>query len=168
MTASENAAPRGDYEPPAPKLQWLARFEVALSAPPFELGETSALGRRRIIPITGGRFRGDRLSGEILDQGADWQIVTHDGVAIIDTRYLLRLSDGALAYLKTRGFRHGPAEAIAELARGGKVDPARYYFRVTMCFETASRDFAWLNHTVAVGSAMRRPDAVVYDAYAVA
>ncbi len=41
-----------------------------------------------------------------------------DGVALIDTRYLLRLDDGALAYLRTRGFRHGPAEVIAALARG--------------------------------------------------
>ena len=167
MNAPDDAAPRGEFNPPAPKLEWMARFEVALSAPPFELGPTSALGRRRIIKITGGRFHGPLISGEILDQGADWQIVTEAGVAIIDTRYLLRLSDGALAYLQTKGFRHGPADAIAELAGGGEVDPTRYYFRVAMQFETASQSFAWLNHTIAIGSAMRRPAAVVYDAYAV-
>jgi hypothetical protein len=155
------------FSPPQPQLEWMARFEVALSAPPFELGPTSALGRRRIIPITGGRFDGPLLSGEILDNGADWQVVTGDGVALIDTRYLLRLSDGALAYLQTRGFRHGPPEVIAALARGDDVDPALYYFRVTMQFETASTRFAWLNHTLGLGSAMRRADAVVYDAYAV-
>jgi len=145
----------------------MARFEVALTAPPFELGDTSPLGRRRIIPITGGRFHGPLLSGDILDNGADWQVVTHEGVALIDTRYLLRLKDGALAYLQTRGFRHGPAEVIAALARGEDVDPARYYFRVTMQFETASTRFGWLNHTIGLGSAMRRANAVVYDAYAV-
>ena len=36
-----------------------------------------------------------------------------------------------------------------------------------MAFETASTDFAWLNRTLAVGSALRRADAVVYDAYQV-
>lgn len=152
--------------PPQPRLEWMARFEVALAAP-FELGETSALGRRRIIPIAGGRFDGPLISGEILDNGADWQVVTREGVALIDTRYLLRLADGALAYLQTRGFRHGPPEAIAALARGEEVDPARYEFRVTMQFETASTRFGWLNHTVGLGSAMRRASAVVYDAYAV-
>jgi Protein of unknown function (DUF3237) len=154
------------YEPAAPQLELMARFEVALAAPPFELGATSALGRRRIIPITGGRFLGPLLNGEILDNGADWQVVTQDGVALIDTRYLLRLDDGSLAYLQTQGFRHGPAEAIAALARGEDVDPARYTFRVTMRFETASTRYGWLNHTIGIGSALRRAQAVVYDAYA--
>jgi len=155
------------FPPPTPKLEFLARFEVDLTAPPWELGDTSALGRRRIIPITGGRFAGPQLRGEILDNGADWQIVTADNIAIIDTRYLLRLSDGSLAYLQTKGFRHGPADVIAALARGEDVDPTRYYFRVSMQFETASKSFAWLNHMVGLGSAMRLPRAVVYDAYVV-
>ena len=153
------------FEPPAPRLEPMARFEVALGSP-FELGETSGLGRRRIIPIKGGRFHGPLIGGEILDNGADWQIVTRDGVAVIDTRYLLRLSDGALAYLRTQGFRHGPPEVVAALARGEDVDPALYYFRVTLQFETASREFGWLNQTIALGSAIRRASAVVYDAYA--
>ena len=155
------------FPPPTPSLEFLARFEVDLTTPPWELGDTSALGRRRIIPITGGRFTGPLLSGEILDNGADWQIVTADNIAVIDTRYLLRLSDGSLAYLQTRGFRHGPADIMAALARGEEVDPTRYYFRVAMQFETASKSFAWLNHIVGLGSAMRLPRAVVYDAYAV-
>jgi len=155
------------FPPPTPKLEFLARFEVDLTAPVWELGDTSALGRRRIIPITGGRFAGPQLRGEILDNGADWQIVTADNIAVIDTRYLLRLSDGSLAYLQTKGFRHGPADVIAALARGEDVDPTRYYFRVSMQFETASKSFAWLNHIVGLGSAMRLPRAVVYDAYVV-
>ena len=155
------------FEPPAPNLEQMGRFEVALSAPPWELGDTSGLGRRRIIPITGGRFFGPLLNGQILDNGADWQIVARDGVAHIDTRYLLRLDDGALAYLQTRGFRHGPPEILAALARGEDVDPALYYFRVAMQFETASTAFGWLNRTLGLGSAIRRADAVVYDAYAV-
>jgi hypothetical protein len=67
----------------------MARFTVDLVAPVWELGVTSDLGRRRIIPITGGSFAGPLLSGEILNNGADWQILTADGTAIIDTRYLV-------------------------------------------------------------------------------
>jgi hypothetical protein len=155
------------FAPPSPSLDFLARFEVDLTAPPWDLGDTSALGRRRIIPIKGGRFDGPQLKGEILDNGADWQIVTADNIAVIDTRYLLRLSDGSLAYLQTKGFRHGPPDVMAELARGEEVDPTRYYFRVAMQFETASKILGWLNHLVCLGSAMRLPRAVVYDAYAV-
>ena len=155
------------YAPPRPGLELLARFTVDLHAPVWELGQTSDLGRRRIIPITGGRFAGPVLNGEILDNGADWQIVTADGAAVIDTRYLLRLDDGALAYLRTRGHRRGPPAALAGLAAGADVDPGSYYFRVHMDFETASSTYGWLNRTLAIGSAMRRPDAVVYDAFMV-
>jgi hypothetical protein len=154
-------------EPPKPGLDFLARFTVELDAPVWDLGPTSALGTRRIVPITGGRIEGPRLSGEILHNGADWQIVTDDGATIIDTRYLLRLSDGALAYLQTRGFRHGPPDVLARIAAGEPVDPDLYYFRVAMTFETASQRYGWLNSAIAVGSALRLADAVVYDAYLV-
>jgi hypothetical protein len=155
------------FEPPKPALEFMARVTVDLVAPVWELGATSDLGRRRIIPITGGRLDGPLLNGEILDNGADWQTVTADGLAIIDTRYLLRLDDDSLAYLQTRGYRHGPADVMAELARGADVDPSTYYFRVYLIFETGSSTYAWLNRTLAVGYAMRRPTAVIYDAYAI-
>ena len=74
----------------------------------------------------------------------------------------LHLDDGALAYLQTRGFRHGPPEVLARIATGEMVDPDLYYFRVQMSFETASLRYGWLSTSIAVGSAA---DAVVYDAY---
>ena len=155
------------FDPPKPELEFMARVTVDLDVPPWELGATSNRGRRRIIPITGGTLEGPLLNGEILNNGADWQVVTADGLAIIDTRYLLRLDDGSLAYLQTRGYRHGPADVIAALAEGAEVDPSRYYFRVYLNFETSSTAYAWLNRTLAVGYAMRRAKAVVYDAYAI-
>ncbi len=156
-----------EFELPKPRLEYMARFTVDLAAPVWELGPTSGLGRRRIIPITGGSFAGPLLNGEILNNGADWQIVTADGTAIIDTRYLLNLDDGSLAYLQTRGYRHGTADVMAELAKGAEVDPAKYYFRVYLQFETSSSLYSWLNRTLAVGYAARLGKAVVYDAYAI-
>jgi Protein of unknown function (DUF3237) len=153
--------------PPVPGLQLLSRFTVELAAPVWELGPTTGLGTRRIVPITGGRFAGPSLNGEILNNGADWQVVTDDGTTIVDTRYLLRLDDGALAYLRTQGLRRGPADVLARIAQGEIVDPALYYFRVQMLFETASTSYGWLNWMVAIGSAIRTANAVVYDAYRV-
>jgi hypothetical protein len=155
------------FEPPKPELEFMGRVTVDLVAPVWELGVTSDLGRRRIIPITGGKLEGPLLNGEILNNGADWQVVTADGLAVIDTRYLLRLDDGSLAYLQTRGYRHGPADVMAELARGSEVDPSTYYFRVYLDFETSSSAYAWLNRTLAVGYAMRLATTVIYDAYAI-
>jgi Protein of unknown function (DUF3237) len=155
------------FELPSPRLEYMARFAVNLTAPVWELGATSGVGRRRIIPITGGSAAGPLLNGEILNHGADWQTVTADGTAIIETRYLLKLDEGSLAYLQTRGYRHGPAEVMADLARGANIDPAKYYFRVHLQFETSSPAYGWLNRTLAVGYAMRLERAVVYDAYAI-
>ncbi|MGY4495396.1 DUF3237 domain-containing protein [Pseudomonas sp. TE3610] len=167
LTASACLAQAATYDPPPLKLEPLARFSVDLVAPIWELGATSGQGKRRIIPITGGHFEGPRLKGTILDNGADWQVVTPDGVAIIDTRYLLQTDDGALIYLRTEGYRFGPAEVMKKVAAGEDVDPGLYQFRITLKFETAAPRYAWLNHTVGVGSAMRLGNAVVYDAFEV-
>lgn len=159
-----HAAPQ--FAPPPLHLQSLATFSVDLNAPVWELGSTSDAGKRRIIPITGGTFEGKTLKGKILNNGADWQIVDAQGHAIIDTRYLLQTDDGALIYLQTKGYRYGPPDVLKQLAQGKEVDPKTYYFKVTMEFETSSPQYAWLNHTIGVGSAMRLGKAVVYDAYA--
>jgi hypothetical protein len=153
------------FEPPKPKLEYLGRWWVDLVAPVWELGQTSDLGKRRIIPITGGKFEGPRIKGVILNNGADWQIVTKEGVAIIDTRYLLQTDDGALIYLQTKGYRYGPPEVMAKVARGEVVDPNLYYFHITMLFETAAPKYLWLNRSQGIAFAMRLGNAVVYDAY---
>jgi hypothetical protein len=134
---------------------------------PFVVGDTP-LGLRRIIPITGGRVEGPRLQGVVLPGGADWQIVRADGGAMLEARYTVRTADGALIYVRNVGLRCGPPEVLARLGRGEPVDPAAYYFRTTPRFETGAPQYGWLNDLVAVGSAVRRPEAVILDFYAVA
>jgi hypothetical protein len=145
----------------------MGRFYVDLVAPIWEMGKTSDLGKRRIIPITGGKFEGPMIKGKILNNGADWQIVTQDGTAIIDTRYLLEADDGSLIYLQTKGFRYGPPEVLAKVGKGEAVDPNLYSFRCTMSFETASKKYGFLNRAIGICIAMRLGNAVVYDAYIV-
>jgi len=147
------------FSPPPLKLEPLATFKVELNAPVWELGKTADMGQRRIIPITGGTFEGPSFRGRILNNGADWQIVDSKGLAIIDTRYLLKTDDGALIYLQTK------PEILKQLSTGKDVDPSQYYFKLTMQFETSALQYAWLNQTVAVGSAMRLGKAVIYDAF---
>ena len=147
------------------KLQPLFRAEITLAAPQ-ELGETPQ-GRRRIIGITGGRFAGERLSGRVLAGGADWQVIRPDGVADLDARYTLETSDGALIYVRNRGYRHGPPEVIRRLAAGEAVDPSLYYMRTTPRFETGDARYAWLNRIVCVGTGARRTDAVELEVFEV-
>jgi hypothetical protein len=147
------------------KLELLLRAEITL-APPQELGQ-APLGRRRIIPITGGRFRGERLSGRVLPGGADWQIVRADGVSQLEARYTLETDDGALISVRNLGLRHGPAEVLARLAAGEAVDPSLYYMRTTPSFETGAERYLWLNRVVCVATGARRKDAVELDVYEV-
>jgi len=165
--AAQTGTERPLFEPPKPGLEFMARFEVALDAPVLELGQIESVGRRRIIPITGGKFAGPRLNGTILNNGADWQMVSADGLAYLDTRYALKTNDGALIYIQTRGFRYGPADVMAEVAKGNPVDPNKYYFRVYIQFETGSAEYQWLNRAIGIGAGMRLRTAVSYAAYLV-
>ena len=147
------------------ELSPLMRVKVTLE-PVRDLGDTP-LGRRRIIGITGGSFSGARLSGKVLPGGADWQLIRADGVAYLDARYTLETADGALIYVNNKGYRHGPPEVIARLARGEQVDPALYYMRATPWFETAAPAYAWLNRTICVCTGARRSASVELDFYEV-
>lgn len=153
------------HTPVPPRLEPLGRATVAL-APPLLVG-MHLTAERRIIPITGGRFEGERLRGEILPGGADWQTVASDGTVVLEARYVLRTDDGALVTIYNRGVRHGPPEVLAAIARGEQVDPAAYYFRTTPIFEAGDERYTWLNRLVAVCSAIRTLDTVVVDFYAV-
>ena len=152
-------------EPVAPSLELIARFRATL-AQPLELGQTP-WGRRRVIAVTGGEFDGPLLTGKVLPGGADWQVVHEDGTATIDTRYTLECHDGALISVATRGCRTGPREVLYRIAAGETVDPSEYYFRVAIQYETSAPQYEWLNWIVAVASALRLSDQVVYDAYVV-
>ena len=147
------------------RFERLLKAEIALGAP-LELGE-APLGRRRVIPITGGQFAGERLSGMVLAGGADWQIVRRDGVAQLEARYTLRTADGALIDVQNVGVRHGPPQILAQLAAGESVDPALYYMRTTPRFETGDARYAWLNRIVCVATGARRADSVSLDIYEV-
>ena len=140
------------------RLQPLLNAEITLAAPQ-ELGDTPQ-GRRRIINITGGSFRGERLSGRVLAGGADWQVIRADGVADLDARYTLETEDGALIYVRNHGYRHGPPEVLKKLFSGEDVDPSLYYMRTTPLFETGDARYAWLNRLICVGTGARRKTSV--------
>lgn len=141
-----------------PRLRHLCDLDVEL-APPIELGD-GPRGRRRIIPIVGGKVTGERLNGRILDLGADWQTIFADGTAELDTRYSMETADGAVIDIRNYGYRHGPKEVLDRLARGDAVDPALYYMRTQPRFETGDARYLWLNRIVCIGSGARLADGV--------
>ena len=145
------------------QLEFLATLTV-------EVGELvslgpAPLGERRVVGIVGGTFEGPRMRGTVLPGGADWQIARSDGVLDLDAQYTLEEQGGGRVRVVSRGYRHGPDEVLAALARDEDVDPAQYFFRTIMRFETGAPYLAWLNKTIAVATAERKARHVVLDAY---
>jgi hypothetical protein len=132
----------------------------------MNLGHTP-YGERRIIDILGGTVRGPKLNGHILPGGADWQIVRSDGVADIQARYTIETDAGARILVSSEGLRHGPPDVIERLARGDNIDPALYYFRTVMRFETSEPSVDWMNRILALARGQREARAVRLDVYEV-
>jgi len=150
-------------EPPPLETRLVCRLRGELG-PVQEIGTVSA-GRRRVVPIAGGRADGPLLAGEILPGGADWQMVAPDGSAAIEARYTLRTDDGALILVHSRGVRGGDPAVLARLAAGEPVDPRDYYFRTLVTLETSAPAHAWVNGRLFIAVAAREPSAVVIDLY---
>src|SRR3546814_1152895 len=114
-------------QPPPPRLEHIATLYVQVG-PPQEIGDTPQ-GRRRVIPILGGRVEGAQLNGAILPGGADFQSIRSATFTEIHARYVIETSEGHRVYVENTGIRTGSADDIARLAKGEPVDPARIYFR---------------------------------------
>jgi Protein of unknown function (DUF3237) len=142
-------------------------FTMRLAVRPLVLVGATPGVDRRIGLVPGGEFEGDRLSGEVLDGGSDWQSVRNDGSTTLDVRLVLKTNDDALITMTYRGVRHGPTDVIARMEHGDAVDPSLYYFRIIPMFETAAPKYDWLNRIVAVGVGFRRSDGPIYSLFEV-
>lgn len=140
-------------------------FVMRLDVRPLILIGATPGANRRIGLVPGGTFEGERVSGDVMEGGSDWQAVRTDGVTALDVRLVLRTSDGALIGMTYRGLRHGPPDLIARVERGEAVDPSLYYFRINSMFETAEPKYSWINRILAIGIGYRRADGPVYSIF---
>ena len=141
----------------------LFRISAQVAAPQIVAG--GPYGERRFIPVTGGSFSGERISGRVLSGGADCQLIRPDGAAELDVRVALEADDGAIILMKGLGIRHASADVMQRIANGERVDGTEYYFREAMVFEAPDGPHAWLNRLIAIGIGERLPDEVVVDVF---
>ena len=145
-----------------PPQSFFADLSVTVGRPQ-EVGST-ALGLRRVIPITGGSAKGVGWTAQVLTGGADFQLVVSDRLALLDARYCLQTDGGDLIYVQNRAVRSGPPELMARLLRGELLDAAstaQIYFRCSPTFETASPALRWITERMFTGTGARHPDKVV-------
>jgi Protein of unknown function (DUF3237) len=156
---------------PAPEALSTVRtrllFQLHEQVPPLYVVGQTPNAYRRIGVITGGSFKGERLSGEVVSGGNDWQNIRPDGCTKLDVRLLLKTTDGALIVMTYQVLRHGPPEVMQALDRGELVDPASYYFRLSGQFETSDPKYDWLNRVIAIGVGDRHSDGPVYNIFEV-
>ncbi|KAL2264053.1 hypothetical protein VTK26DRAFT_2839 [Humicola hyalothermophila] len=132
--------------PAPPGLTYLYSLNCTLGQA-LPVGDTPH-GSRTVIPIVGGSFTGPRMSGKVLDLGADWGLVDKDGVFSADTRYQLQTDDGAHIFIRTSG----PAQ------QDGRI-------HLRLQFETGHANYYWLNNIVAVGILRAGMGYVAIDAW---
>lgn len=142
-TAQSDAGARWPVPDVAPPGTELA-LELYVSISPAVTVGPSDAGVRRFIPITGGRFRGDGIQGEVMAGGADWQLTRPDGVTEVLALYSIRTDDGADIVVDNRG--------IIVPAEGGIG-----YARTSPRFHAPQGKYDWLNKTVFVGTITPSP-----------
>lgn len=144
---AQAASPASPAAKPAwrvPAFEFVYECEVTLQGV-LDFGHTNE-GTRRVIPITGGTFRGPRLSGSVVPGGADWNLTRHDGGSAVEAAYYLRTDDGTLLRIVNRG-KGGGSAAPPPLVAG-----ERFYMFTTPEFEAPEGKHDWLNSATFVGT----------------
>ena len=117
---------------------------VATIAPAMDFGRTLE-GQRRVIPITGGTFRGPRIRGEVVNNGADWNLSRADGASSVDAAYYLKTDDRVLIRVVNRGIGGPPAPAAP--------NATELFFMYTHPeFEAPTGKYDWLNRAMFIGT----------------
>jgi len=112
-------------------------------------------GERLIVPITGGYFIGDGISGEVMPGGADWQVIRSDGVKSITALYSIRTDDGQVIVVDNRGITWS--------------DDGESYKRTIPKFHAPVGKYDWLNKSLFTGTitSIKTPRAVIIRVYKV-
>ncbi len=146
------------------KLEYLMTYRADLK-PPVDVG-AGPFGSRQIFDVTGGSFEGPKLRGTFLPSGADWILVSPDGIGRLDVRGTMKTHDGAHIYLQYYGVIE-IARAAPKVAAGQSTEFGEIYFMTAPRLETGDPRYAWLNSIVCAGEGRFGPGWVEYRVYQV-
>lgn len=137
----------------------------ATLAPPEVIGPVPE-GLRVNFYISGGELRGPLACGKLRPVGADWVLLSRDGVGHMNVRATAELQDGALVYLQYTGILDLGANGYEDFIAGRL--PPRAALRTSIRMSTAHPEHAQLNRLlcIGVGEADFGSLSVDYDVYA--
>ena len=126
-----------------PNLEFIYECDATLSeVQPF--GPTIE-GQRRIIPITGGTFKGPHIRGQVLSGGADWNLLRSDGGSSVEAAYYLRTDDGVLLRVVNKGVGEGAPPAAANSTE-------IFYLFSAPVIEAPIGKYDWMNRSMFVAT----------------
>jgi hypothetical protein len=126
-----------------PRFELFYECDVTLAATE-DFGATNE-GKRRIIPITGGAFRGPAIRGTVVPGGADWNLQRSDGGSSVEAAYFLRTDDGVLIRIVNTGVAGGDRTQAA--------DANELFFAYTHpVFEAPAGKYDWINRAMFIGT----------------
>ncbi len=145
-----------------------ARFAVTNPSNFMPAGD-GGWGTRVIAPVIGGTVEGPRIKGKARPFGADWFLIRHDGVFVVDVRLVIETEDGALIHTYYDGIVDVTEEQVRSMA-GGNFPSFVAPVHTTPRFETGHPRYSWLNRLVGVGvgevNTQVDPVSVEYSVYA--
>lgn len=125
-------------QPKPPQLRFVFEEQVTLAAD-IPVGDTP-IGKRNIVPITGGTFEGPGLKGKIMPGGWDWQLTHPSGCFDLHADYMIQTDDGAIIHVVNVG--------MVCPNSSGKRDA----LLTSPVFEAPKGKYDWLNGGVYVGT----------------
>ncbi len=125
-------------------------FELSVDcSEPLEIGKTDK-GFLRVIPITGGTFKGKNISGKVIPGGADWNTQIVDDISgktqasHVFAKYTIQTDDGIYISVENEGYKDWREE--------------KRHIVTTPHFQVEKGKYEWLNYGVFVGSLSPRED----------
>lgn len=134
------AVPAAAQPVPSPEPTLEFAFEEIVKLGPVVVAGETPRGARQSIAITGGRFEGPGIKGEIMPGGWDWQLRRADGCTEVEADYFLKTDDGGVINVLNTGL----------ICPGPDGGPA--VVRTHPVFEAPNGKYEWLNRTAFIGT----------------
>src|SRR3569623_2355847 len=137
LSLFDSAATQAQVQTRSPPALQFAFEEIVTLGAAIPVGSTP-LGKRNIVPITGGTFEGPGIKGTIVPGGWDWQLNRTDGCTDVKADYMLKTDDGVIINVVNAGALCPPKD--------GKASPDR----TEAVFEAPLGNYEWLGLTAFV------------------
>jgi hypothetical protein len=96
-----------DFQAPTPHLVHVFNMVVD-RANAISVGSIATGGRRTYVPVSGGRFEGEGLSGTLVS-GGELLLERADGVTMIEASYYIAFPEGTVIRCSGTGYRTSDA-----------------------------------------------------------